>query len=478
MTTPGTLHATRTLFRDDFSRDGAIDAGLWNYNVWNPDGSSFYGRTQQRQELPAAENGVLRLKLDTFNPTGNAANPTFLGSEAISLQKFDLSQGGIAIEFVARYAQSQPGIVGGLFTFGGGGNHHDEIDFEGLSNRLSFIQTNVYKNEPPGAGRPEHHPLDQPITEFHTYRVEWLPTKVRWFVNDELVRENTSHVPTLPQAVHLNIWAPASEWAEAFSPTLAAASSAAQNQSFYFEVDSIKVDQLASYSGTGARDSLQGSENADYLHAGAGNDHLQGLAGDDVLDGGDGVDVARFSVNRNDVTVTVRDDGAVVVQNDAIGTNTLRNVELLQFNDQIILGRIPRDLEPTLFDADGYLAQYADVAAAVQAGTIQSAYAHYAAWGAGEHRDPNALFDEAWYLSRHADVAQAVEAGQLTSGFDHFQNHGWAENRDPSAYMDLSAYLAANPDVAAAGMNPLAHYLQHGAAEGRPLTADADFLLG
>jgi chromosome segregation ATPase len=34
---------------------------------------------------------------------------------------------------------------------------------------------------------------------------------------------------------------------------------------------------------------------------------------------------------------------------------------------------------------------------------------------------------------------------------------------------DSRAYLKANPDVASAGVNPLRHYLAHGASEGRPL---------
>lgn len=473
-----TLTSTGTLFIDEFSNNGPIDASRWNYNVWKPDGSSYYGRTQQRQELPVAENGYLRLKLDSFNPSGGPNNSTFFGSEAISLQKFDLKSGGIAIEFVARFAQEQPGIVGGLFTFGGGGDHHDEIDFEGLSNHLDQIQTNVYKNEPPGAGRAEQHQIPTPITDFNTYRVEWLPTKVRWFVNDELVRENTSHVPTMPQALHLNIWAPAQDWAYAYSSSLQAATSAGQNREYYFEVDSIKVDQLSTFSGTASRNVLQGSESADFIHGGAGNDVMLMQAGNDEMDGEDGMDVASFALNRSQVSITSSDDGRIVAQADAIGMNTLHNVELLQFNDQVLLTNLPRDLSPDLFDEEAYLSAYSDVAAAVQAGTIESGKAHYDTWGAGEERDPNALFHEAWYLAQNLDVAQAVKNGQMASGFQHFMNYGWAEDRDPSAYMNMSAYLEANPDVASAGMNPLAHYLLYGAAEGRVLAPSEDAIIG
>ncbi|MFC7609710.1 hypothetical protein [Teichococcus aestuarii] len=49
----------------------------------------------------------------------------------------------------------------------------------------------------------------------------------------------------------------------------------------------------------------------------------------------------------------------------------------------------------------------------------------------------------------------------------HYAENGWREGRDPGAAFGTDAYLAANPDVTAAGLNPLMHYLLHGAAEGR-----------
>lgn len=74
------------------------------------------------------------------------------------------------------------------------------------------------------------------------------------------------------------------------------------------------------------------------------------------------------------------------------------------------------------------------------------------------------LFDETWYLSAHPDVANA--------GIDpvkHYLCHGAAEGRNPSPWFDTRAYLATNPDVAATGMNPLVHYGKFGKAEGRLL---------
>jgi len=38
-------------------------------------------------------------------------------------------------------------------------------------------------------------------------------------------------------------------------------------------------------------------------------------------------------------------------------------------------------------------------------------------------------FDEAWYLARFADVASAVDAGLYASGLSHYMQYGWAEGR-------------------------------------------------
>jgi len=70
------------------------------------------------------------------------------------------------------------------------------------------------------------------------------------------------------------------------------------------------------------------------------------------------------------------------------------------------------------------------------------------------------FFDAAWYQSRYPDVA--------TAGLEplrHFMYHGAAEQRDPNRWFDSVWYAARYPDVAASGANPLLHYLQSGAGE-------------
>jgi hypothetical protein len=72
------------------------------------------------------------------------------------------------------------------------------------------------------------------------------------------------------------------------------------------------------------------------------------------------------------------------------------------------------------------------------------------------------LFDPSWYLAQNSDVA-AAGAEPLT----HYIEYGAAEGRDPNPLFDTRWYLAQNSAVAAAGLNPVAHYLASGAAEGR-----------
>ena len=62
-----------------------------------------------------------------------------------------------------------------------------------------------------------------------------------------------------------------------------------------------------------------------------------------------------------------------------------------------------------------------------------------------------------------------MTAAALPRPLRHYLEFGWSEGREPSAVFVGRAYLKANPDVAASGMNPLVHFVLHGALEGRPL---------
>ena len=129
-----------------------------------------------------------------------------------------------------------------------------------------------------------------------------------------------------------------------------------------------------------------------------------------------------------------------------------------------------------VFDAEFYLGRNPDVAAAVEAGVIASAFDHFVQFGLAEGRVPSSLveqmFDSAFYLANNPDVAAAVDAGVFANAMQHFLLNGQIEGRDPSVFFQTQTYLANNPDVAAAvaaGAVPSAfsHFVANGAAEGR-----------
>ena len=235
---------TQILLQDDFN--STVNSSLWNYNQFSL-GGSFLGRTQMRQNLPAASNGSLHLQLDTFvNQTGLA----FLGSEIISKQTFTPGTSGVAFEARARIVTPVAGITGGIFGYNYNATTglHDEIDFELLGNdavaSANRVLTNTYRDEPFGAGHPDFEPVTG-LTDFHIYRMEWLPSVVRWFIDGELVREGTAHVPQGPMALHLNIWAPDTTWPAAYSAGLRPTGNPAADISYTVDVDYARVTTLA-----------------------------------------------------------------------------------------------------------------------------------------------------------------------------------------------------------------------------------------
>lgn len=73
-------------------------------------------------------------------------------------------------------------------------------------------------------------------------------------------------------------------------------------------------------------------------------------------------------------------------------------------------------------------------------------------------------FDADWYLAQYPEVAAA--------GLDpatHYLERGPAEGKDPGPRFSTRWYLSEHPDVAASGGNPLVHYLRNGQAEGREI---------
>jgi hypothetical protein len=236
---------TQYLLQDDFSDNAPLNPDVWDINQYAPvNNPSYYGRTQIEQYLPAVSNGALQLTLQTYNPTG--PGNSFLGSEIISNQTFYDNNCGIAFMAVAKIVNPVPGMVGGIFAYNYNSSTDldNELDFESLTNDAAAQnnqeQTNVYSNQPLGAGNPEFVP-DPSLTTYQTYTMEWFPNEVLWFIDGQLVRESTVDVPQGPMAFHLNFWAPDTTWADAYSASLLPTANPNDNTTYTFDVASVSV---------------------------------------------------------------------------------------------------------------------------------------------------------------------------------------------------------------------------------------------
>src|SRR3954451_11876216 len=84
---------------------------------------------------------------------------------------------------------------------------------------------------------------------------------------------------------------------------------------------------------------LVGTNGDDHIQGKDGNDFITGGKGDDDIDGGNGIDTAIYSGNYSDYTITAKGTGndKVTVQDNVgtDGTDSLKHVEFLKFNDAI-----------------------------------------------------------------------------------------------------------------------------------------------
>jgi Ca2+-binding RTX toxin-like protein len=90
-------------------------------------------------------------------------------------------------------------------------------------------------------------------------------------------------------------------------------------------------------SGGDGDDKLFGNLNNDLLSGGAGSDSLVGNAGNDIIYGGDGADVASFSGNLENYTISISNNLVLVIDNrdgTPDGTDQVFEVETLRFADQ------------------------------------------------------------------------------------------------------------------------------------------------
>lgn len=117
-----------------------------------------------------------------------------------------------------------------------------------------------------------------------------------------------------------------------------------------------------------------------------------------------------------------------------------------------------------IFDAEQYVKTNPDVAAAGVDPVL-----HYATRGVWEGRKPCRYFDTAYYCRNNPDV--------MSSGMNpllHYFEFGWKEGRNPSADFDAKRYAASHLSESARAANPLLHYLTIGHAKGLEVSPVSD----
>jgi Ca2+-binding RTX toxin-like protein len=97
--------------------------------------------------------------------------------------------------------------------------------------------------------------------------------------------------------------------------------------------------------GEQGNDTLFGGDGNDWIYGGSGSDTIsgddgddtiEGGTGDDIIDGGTGYDTAVYAAASSAFTITTV-GGVTTVASAATGTDTLSNVERLQFSDRVVL---------------------------------------------------------------------------------------------------------------------------------------------
>ncbi len=153
------------------------------------------------------------------------AQKPYRGAEYRSIDSYEYGR----FEARIKYA-SGAGVVSSFFTIKdywaeglSDAENWREIDFEALGNQPDIIQTNVisaYENH-----HEQIHDLSHNVNEdYHLYAIEWTPSYIKFYVNNQLVRYDANdYVETFNtgQKIMMNIWQPIWEdWVGVFDESL------------------------------------------------------------------------------------------------------------------------------------------------------------------------------------------------------------------------------------------------------------------
>lgn len=115
------------------------------------------------------------------------------------------------VEVIIKAATGQ-GVVSSIVLES---NDLDEVDWEWLGGNTTSVETNYFgKGDTSTFDRAIYYDVENPMSDFQNYTVDWNQDRIHWIINGDVVRtlnysaaQNGSRFPQTPMNVRLGIWA-------------------------------------------------------------------------------------------------------------------------------------------------------------------------------------------------------------------------------------------------------------------------------
>jgi beta-glucanase (GH16 family) len=187
----GTAQAEGTSFRDDFD---SFDSSRWIKS------DHLLGLTDFDPDNVSVLNGYLRERIPALSTNGAEI-------ESMDYYRYGTYRARI------RTADAPSSITG--FYLYRSPDFHAEIDIELYNDGTGSVDFVTYAN-----GRKTHFRTRQltfdPSASFHTYRIDYLPGAVKFWVDGDLVQTWTEGIPDDSMKLLVNTWFPS--WLEGLLP--------------------------------------------------------------------------------------------------------------------------------------------------------------------------------------------------------------------------------------------------------------------
>ena len=205
-------HPRAEVFKEDFSE--GLDPKRWMISAWVAPHNGPKNKAEFRRDHVTVVNGLLQLKLTQTKTEGGVAS---VGGEITSQRKF--GYGTYEFEMKGSSTEEDPkgtngksvsGSITGAFLYLPDSRTEIDIEYEGVPSRAHITQTSTWIDD--------KKPYEQfkvpignihsywPHQRFHKYKWVWLPDKVQFFRDGELISTHTKVVPKEPAPFMFNHW--------------------------------------------------------------------------------------------------------------------------------------------------------------------------------------------------------------------------------------------------------------------------------